>query len=67
MYNLLEKYMSRPCNIVDDEKLWYIYGSSVNHGSGVLAWCYDEEDSKQVLSEFKEHEEFSNLGFEKFR
>lgn len=56
-------YRGLPCSIAPDEKLWTIAGSDVRGGSGILEWCYDQEDAEAVLGQMKRFpERFKNLG-----
>ncbi len=42
-------YRNLPCNIVTDDQLWAVSGQDVRGGSGVLEWCYDEADARDIL------------------
>lgn len=55
------KYRNYPCSIVSDDKLWYVEGIDACGGSGVLEWCYDEEDAKVILAKMKQYPQFSQL------
>lgn len=44
-------YRGLPCSIAPDETLWCVSGSDIRGGSGVLEWCYDEQDAKAVLAD----------------
>lgn len=61
------KFRGLPCSIQPDEKLWCVTGY-VKHGggSGVLEWCYDEEDAKQVMAKMKTDKWIKNPNVEKF-
>lgn len=56
------KYRGLPCSIAPDDKLWCISGYDNNGGStGVLEWCYDEQDATAILAIMQEHPRFKNL------
>ena len=62
--NMLYIFRNLPCNIVPDDELWYISGNFQHEngfGSGVLEWCYDENDAKAILSQMLQDNSFSNL------
>jgi hypothetical protein len=42
-------YRGLPCSIALDEDLWCIAGHDKQGGSGVLEWCYGEEDAQMLL------------------
>lgn len=58
--------MNRPCSITTDDKLWCISGVSKTHGSGVLAWCYDQADAEYWYDQMKGDADFSALIYHKF-
>jgi hypothetical protein len=41
--------------------LWYVGGNDLRGGSGVLEWCYDEQDAKHRLSLMQQHVRFTDL------
>lgn len=43
-------YRNLPCSIVADEALWCVSGQDVRGGSGVLEWCYDQADARDIYS-----------------
>lgn len=57
------KFRNLPCSITPTRgsNLWYVSGTSTHHGSGVLEWCYDEEDAKERLSLMSQDHRFSRL------
>jgi hypothetical protein len=44
------RYRGLPCSIADDDQLWLVGGHDKRGGSGVLEWCYDEDDAREVLA-----------------
>lgn len=38
-----------PCNIAPEDKIWTVCGGYKGGGGGILEWCYDEADAKQML------------------
>jgi hypothetical protein len=44
-------YRGLPCSIAPDEDLWCIAGHDKMGGSGILEWCYGEEDAKMLFSQ----------------
>jgi hypothetical protein len=58
--------MQLPCSIQPDHKLWCIVGESKSWGSGVLAWCYDEEHAVYWYEQMKDDPEFTKISYEKF-
>ena len=60
------KFRNCPCNIVDNDKLWCVSGLCAGFGSGVLEWCYDEDDAKYRMSLMVTDKRFSNLSVEKW-
>lgn len=49
-------YRGLGCDIASDDRLWAVNGHDLIHGgSGVLEWCYDEEDARRVLQTMQEH------------
>lgn len=60
-----------PCNIQPDDKLWCVCGGMKGGGGGVLEWCYDEEDAKDILKEMRKYSYFIGLHacafFDKFK
>lgn len=45
------KLRNKPCSIAEDHLLWCICGTDLRDGSsGVLEWCYDEQDALAVLA-----------------
>lgn len=46
------KYRGLPISIAPNDKLWYVGGQDLlGGGGGVLEWCYDEADARDVLAE----------------
>lgn len=49
-------YRGLPCSIAEDERLWAVSGIDLlEGGQGVLEWCYDEEDARDVLASMQAH------------
>ncbi len=60
-------YRNLPCSIVTDDKLWCVSGSDVRGGSGVLEWCYDEDDARYILESMQRFpERFTGIKVEKW-
>jgi hypothetical protein len=61
------KYRNYPCSITRNP--WYVSGSSkvkdgdgyMDNGSGILEWCWDEDDAKRVFKTMSQYPQFSNL------
>jgi hypothetical protein len=56
------KYRNLPCT----EGKWYVSGThkiefSGLGGSGILEWCYDENDATHIMEKMEKTGEFSNL------
>lgn len=48
-------YRGLACNIASGDELWEISGyDKRTGGSGVLEWCFDEEDAKALLQKMQE-------------
>lgn len=63
----LYKIVRRPCNITTDDKLWYVSGKEkAGQGGGVIAWCTDSTDAKQVYQMVTESGLFSNIRWGKW-
>lgn len=56
-------YRGLPCTIAGDESLWLVSGCDKrSNGGGVLEWCFDEEDAKDILDKMKQFpDRFSDL------
>lgn len=63
---IVQAYMSRPCSITTDDRLWCIAGVNKLGGSGVLAWCYDQADANTVYNEFFACGMFEKLSMYKY-
>lgn len=52
-----------PCSIAPDGELWCVSGADkLDNSGGVLEWCYDEEDAKEILQKMNQYpDRFSNL------
>lgn len=56
------KYRNYPCNITSDDLLWCISGiNGLTGASGVLEWCYSQEDAEQLLTVMQASAELFNL------
>ena len=58
------KLRNLPCNITTEDKLWCISGVRDLEGDlygGVLEWCYDEQDVKNLLVEMEKDSSFKVL------
>lgn len=57
------EYRSLPCSIAPDEELWCVSGADkLDNSGGILEWCYDEEDAKEVLRKMSQYpDRFSDL------
>lgn len=61
-FDPLYKYRGYACNIAPDDKLWCICGHDQHdRSSGVLEWCYDEEDAKYLLEKMQQFSQFLHL------
>lgn len=62
------RYRGLPCSIRSNDNLWCVSGRDLlNGGSGVLEWCYDEEDAEYRLSTMKRFSnQFADLLAHKF-
>lgn len=55
-------YRGLPSNIVPSDKLWYVSGiDALNKASGILEWCYDETDAKQLIKAMRATDQFCAL------
>lgn len=66
------KYRNMGCDIAPDEELWCVTGSDTGpgRGTGVLEWCYDEKDAKEILAVMQLDPRFEGLSavaFNEFR
>lgn len=61
-------YRGKPCSITCDDELWMVSGQdALEGGGGVLEWCYDEDDAKEILAAMMQHpHRFQNLSAEPF-
>ena len=57
----LYRYRGLPCSIVPDDELWCVAGQDTQGGSGVLEWCRDELDAKNMLEQMLKYPQFRNL------
>lgn len=48
-------YRGLPCSIRDDSELWAVQGQDARGGGGVLEWCYDEHDAREVLASMQRY------------
>jgi hypothetical protein len=56
------QYRGLPCSIAPQEQIWCISGrDSQTCSTGVLEWCYNEQDALERLAIMKEHPRFENL------
>lgn len=60
------KYRGLACNIADDEDIWCVSGVDEMGGSGILEWCYNEDDAVYMMGKMKEYPQFSELLASKF-
>lgn len=55
-------YRGLPSNIVPDEKLWCVSGiDALNKSAGILEWCYNETDAKQLIKDMRASDQFCGL------
>lgn len=40
---------------------WFVAGADARGGSGILEWCFDEADAKEVMGEMSKHDRFKSL------
>lgn len=59
----IQKYIFRnyPCSIGGREMPFHVGGECDGRGAGVLEWCFDEEDARNVKREMEKDPRFSNL------
>lgn len=58
------QYRNLPCNIRPDHLLWEISGFDlVEPAGGVLEWCYDESDAKELVAKMQASGEFESLSY----
>lgn len=61
------KLRNLPCDVVPNDKLWYISGNGAHVGSGVLEWCVNKGDAEYLLQLMKLDPDFSNLEAKPYR
>lgn len=60
------QYRNLPCNVSDP--CWFVQGDfrdPSGYGSGILEWCYDEQDAQNRLAIMQTYPEFSRLSIGK--
>lgn len=60
------KFRNLSCSIRSDDKLWCVSGQCEGFGSGVLEWCYDDDDANHRRSLMVKDKRMSNLTVERF-
>lgn len=60
------QYRGLPCSIAPNEKVWCVAGVDTLGGSGVLEWCHDEFDARNMLENMRKYPQFRNLRAHKY-
>ena len=60
------KYRNNPCDIA--EHPWCVQGEDkITSSAGVLEWCWDENDAKQMMEKMLQTDEFADLSIYKWQ
>lgn len=55
------KMRNYPCTVNGHEMPYNVSGSSLEFGSGVLEWCFSQEDAEDILRRMQRDDRFFNL------
>ena len=63
------RFRNLPANIAPDDKLWCVsgYDNAEGFGGGILEWCYNKEDARNVLAQMVSYPQFSKLRIHKYQ
>lgn len=62
------RYRNFPCTITSDEKLWCVSGRDIiDNSAGILEWCFDAMDAKEVFLLMQASGDFKDLEYNKYK